>query len=90
VDQYYHEMLDHRIKGFNGTPKMATALEGRTGTVALGSLLVAMEANEYVLTTGSNWSRMMNELRQTILDPRCNSCTKMVDLHPRGGKKDKW
>jgi hypothetical protein len=88
VDQYYHEMLDHRIEGYNGIPKMAAALEGRTGTVALGSLLVAMEANDYVLTSASNWSRMMNELREKILDPRCNSCTKMEDL--RRKKRETW
>jgi hypothetical protein len=42
--------------------------------------LVAMEANDFVLTTGSNWSRLMNEIRINILNPRCNDCTTMIDL----------
>jgi hypothetical protein len=45
-----------------------------------GSLLVAMEANYFVLTTASNWSRLMNELRKNFVEPRCNNCTLMVDL----------
>ena len=54
--------------------------KGRAGLVALGSLLVAMEANMYVLTTKSNWSQLMNHLRTNIIDPRCGNCTTMIDL----------
>lgn len=56
--------------------------QGRAGLVALASLLVALEANFYVLTTASNWSRVMNQLRQNVLDPRCGNCTRVVDLRP--------
>lgn len=56
--------------------------KGKAGLVALGSLLVAMEAKYYVLTTKSNWSTMMNHLRTNIIDPRCNNCTAMIDLRP--------
>jgi hypothetical protein len=83
IDQYYHDMLPLRHKGkdvYNQGPKTARATKGRAGLVALGSLLVAMEANDFVLTTASNWSRLMNELRKNVLDPRCNGCTRMVDL----------
>ena len=83
VDHYFHEMLPHRHRyndEYNGSPRMAQDLHGRPGLVALGSLLVAMEANDFVLTTASNWSRLMNELRQNVLDVRCQNCTKMVDL----------
>jgi hypothetical protein len=84
VDAYFQEMLQHRKKGdmYNASPQMANDLKGRPGLVALGSLLVAMEANDFVVTTASNWSRLINELRQNILDPRCNYCTKVVDLKP--------
>eukprot|EP00980_Cylindrotheca_fusiformis_P000606 scaffold154_cov129-Cylindrotheca_fusiformis.AAC.23 len=81
VDQFYDELSPHRLDEYNGVPKVATLSKGRMGTVALGSLLVAMEANEFVLTTASNWSRLMNELRQGILDRGCENCTKMVDLN---------
>ena len=45
VDQFYHETKDFRTEEYNGIPKMVALLQGRTGTVALASLLVAMEAN---------------------------------------------
>eukprot|EP00980_Cylindrotheca_fusiformis_P002996 scaffold692_cov118-Cylindrotheca_fusiformis.AAC.18 len=55
---------------------------GRAGLVALGSLLVAMEADYYVLTTKSNWSTLMNHLRRTIVNPQCGNCTAVIDLRP--------
>jgi hypothetical protein len=87
VDQYFHDMLPHRIAEYNGGPKMSKILDGKAGLVALGSLLVAMEANDFVLTTASNWSRLMNELRKNIVDPRCNNCTTMIDLR---SDKNEW
>lgn len=82
VDQYFHDMLPHRNKEdvYNQGPKTARETKGRAGLVALGSLLVGMEANYFVLTTASNWSRLMNELRKNVLNPRCNNCTLMIDL----------
>jgi hypothetical protein len=56
--------------------------KGRAGLVAMGSLLVAMEANLFVLTTKSNWSTMMNHLRTNVVDPRCGNCTRAMDLRP--------
>jgi hypothetical protein len=56
--------------------------KGRAGLIALASILVAMEANRYVLTTKSNWSTLMNHLRMNIVDPKCGNCTKLVDLRP--------
>jgi hypothetical protein len=56
VDKYYEEMLPYRVKGNNGSPLMAECLGGRAGLAALGLLLVSMEANDFVLTTMSNWS----------------------------------
>jgi hypothetical protein len=80
VEQAYSELLPHRVVEYNGSPKMSKAVHGRAGLITLGSLLVAMEANDFVLTTASNWSRVMNELRKAILDPRCGDCTTMKDL----------
>ena len=80
VDEYFSDFLNDRSAEYNGNPKMAQNLQGQPGLVALGSLLVAMQANDFVLTTGSNWSRLINELRKNILDPRCGNCTTMVDL----------
>jgi hypothetical protein len=80
VDQFYTEMLPYRIDEYNGNPKMSRKLRGKTGLIALGSLLVSVESNFYVLTTASNWSRLMNEIRKNVIDPRCNNCTIMIDL----------
>lgn len=83
LDQYFHDMLPYRNKTddvYNQAPQTATQTKGRAGLVALSSLLVAMEANDFVLMTLSNWSRMMNELRKNVIDPRCNGCTNLIDL----------
>jgi hypothetical protein len=82
VDQYFRDLLPHRRDIYNGPNHMALDLQGKPGPAALGSLLVAMEANDFVLTTASNWSRLMNELRGSILDPECGNCTLLVDLKP--------
>jgi hypothetical protein len=88
VDQYFHDMKPHRPeKAFGQNNNVnANKTKGRAGLVALGSLLVAAEADNFVLTTRSNWSRLMNELRKNVLDPRCNGCTNMVDLQFGGDK----
>jgi hypothetical protein len=54
VDQFLIDTSRHRVFEYNASPKMATALNGMAGLLALGSLLVAMEANDFVLTTASN------------------------------------
>jgi hypothetical protein len=80
VDQYFQETSPFRKEQYNNNPNLATRTNGKTGLVALGSLLLAMEANDFVLSTGSNWSRLMNELRKNILNPRCQNCTRCIDL----------
>jgi len=80
VDDYHRQFEASRNPDYNGNPRMTRELHGRPGLVALASLLVAMEANDFVLTTASNWSRLMNELRKSVLDPRCDNCTRMIDL----------
>jgi hypothetical protein len=68
----------------DNTNMMAQA-NGKNGLESLGALLVAMESYGYVLTTGSNWSRLINELRKNVVNPRCRQCTKMIDL-----LEDEW
>jgi hypothetical protein len=83
VDQYFHEVKKHRQMDkelWNQAVATSKETKGRAGLLTLASLLVAMEANDYVLTTASNWSRLMNELRSAILDKECNGCTRMIDL----------
>lgn len=78
------ELADFRPKKGNRASWTTRNTKGRAGLVALGSLLVAMEANLFVLTTKSNWSSMMNHIRTNIIDPRCGQCTRAVDLRPGG------
>lgn len=88
VDQYFYEVKHHRqmdTELWNQAVATSQQTKGRAGVLTLASLLVAMEANDYVFTTASNWSRLMNELRIAILDKECNNCTRMIDLqgpHP--------
>lgn len=76
------EFLPQTIQRSNDKD-FAESTQGRAGTVQLASLLIAMEANDFVLTTGSNWSRLMDELRRNVVDPRCDNCTTLVDLQSK-------
>lgn len=62
--------------------KMMEFRSGPNGLSSMGALLLSMQSNYYVLATTSNWSRLINELRAGIVDPRCGGCTKFIDLHP--------
>jgi hypothetical protein len=91
LDQFYNEMLPHRPDDdriYNKVPKISRSLNGKTGLWSLGSLLVAMEANSFVLVLSSNWSRLMDELRRNVLNPRCHNCTHMVNIAT--GKWQEW
>lgn len=84
VDAYLEEFLPHRDgNAYNGNPRMSTKLGGSPGLVGLASLLVAMEANDFVLTTASNWSRVINELRKTVLRSRLDRLPRVIDLRRR-------
>ena len=91
MDQFYYEMLPYRPEDeaiYNKVPKMSRALGGKTGLWSLGSLLVAMEANAFVLVLSSNWSRLMDELRRNVLNPRRKGDTFIVDVAK--GKWQEW
>lgn len=49
--------------------KMNILTGGRLGYNSLLALLIALEADMYVLTTASNWSRLINELRLNVVEP---------------------
>lgn len=75
----------HSIRGMHGglepSPmKMAERTGGVQGKASMIALLYAMESKYYVLTSGSNWSRLIDELRRTKLDHKCGNCTQMIDL----------
>jgi hypothetical protein len=60
---------------------LATETNGAAGLDSVAALLVSLQANRYVLGTGSNWSRLINELRKNVLNPRCDNCTRWVNVH---------
>jgi hypothetical protein len=82
ADITLQEIDAFRPKKGNRASWAARNTQGRSGLIALGSLLVAMEADLFVLTTQSNWSTLMNHLRTQIVDPQCGNCTDMIDLRP--------
>lgn len=82
VDRTIDELNEFRPAKGNRASHTTKNTKGRAGLVALGSLLVAMEAKYYVLTTKSNWSRVLDFLRTRVIDPRCGNCTRMIDLRP--------
>lgn len=67
---------------YNSASIMSANTHGRGGLLNMASILVGLEANYYVLTTASSFSRIINGMRMTIIDPRCGNCTRMMDLRP--------
>lgn len=55
---------------------------GRMGLVSIASMLVLMEANWFVLTTKSGYSRLIQGLLVNVVDRHCGNCTTVVDLLP--------
>eukprot|EP01039_Chlorochromonas_danica_P007038 gene7036-7783_t len=71
--------------------EMAQRTQGSIGKHSLIALLLAMEARYYILTTGSNWSRLIDELRKNVVDVQCGNCTEMVDLRRAYSRNfDNW
>jgi hypothetical protein len=82
VDQFFYDMLPHRN---NITQAVAGFVKGwldKTGLWALGSLLVAIEADSYVLSTGSNWSRcdVLTCFRLSAWEARSHSHSHSINL----------
>lgn len=104
VDQFHSDMLTFRDSATQGVADVIRNKEDdqpdHIGLWAMGSLLVSLESNHFVLTSASNWSRLINELRRTILQSTCPGgyiepghdahgypdCTSAVDLR----KADFW
>ena len=87
IDRTITELHQFRPNVGNRASWTTKNTKGRAGLIALGSLLVGMESKYYILTTGSNWSRIMNELRTNVIHKRCcinnsKNCTHMIDLRP--------
>ena len=78
VDPYVNEFSQYRQTSFNGNAKMTKAHRGAPALSGLASLLIAMEANDFVLTTRSNWSRLMNDIRRFIVQH--HFATTVIDL----------
>lgn len=82
---YYHQ----NSRGVVPTG-MADQTKGAIGKDSLVSLLLAMEAKYYVITSGSNWSRLIDELRRSVVDVDCGGCTEMVDLRQAWLGNQNW
>merc|ERR1711879_325865 len=71
---------EHEIRYKKMDSKMATESKGLIGRYVMAAFVIAVEADDYVLTTKSNWSRLMNEVRLSVIDKMCGNCTNMIDL----------
>ena len=74
---YAHDYVRHAALADLSRPSAALA---RMGPTSLFQLFLALEANSFICTSGSNWCRLVNELRKTRIDPSCRNCTTFVDL----------
>ena len=73
----YH--YDAAISGQRTPMLEAKRSRGKAGFDSLVALLITLQAKYYVLTTTSNWSRLINELRISAVDLNCGNCTVMID-----------
>lgn len=84
----YHDLVIDELDRFrpNNTYNAASVMSkntlGRGGLVGMAALLVSLEADYFILTTASGWSRIINHLRMGIVDPHCGNCTRLIDLKP--------
>jgi hypothetical protein len=85
---YAPAVFNSTAEGVVSPMDMATHSGGIIGKTSLVALLLAMEAKYYVLTTGSNWSRLIDELRKAVVDVSCGGCTHMVDLRQAFAAQD--
>ena len=69
--------LEQKEELFYTFGKDKTNIQGAWSLIAL---LLSLESQYFVLTTASNWSRLVNELREAITDVDCGGCTDVVDL----------
>ncbi|KAL7579582.1 hypothetical protein ACA910_007950 [Epithemia clementina (nom. ined.)] len=70
VDRTVSELTLYRPKKGNRASWATRNTRGRAGLVALGSLLVALEARDFVLTTKSNWSRLLLSLYKELIQEK--------------------
>ena len=82
IDRTLVELTAVRPTKGNRASWMAKNTQGRAGLMNVASWLIALEANRFVLTTASNWSRIINDLRKSLIDPHCGNCTQLIDLRP--------
>ena len=56
---------------------------------SLSSVLVLLNAPHIVLARGSNWARLIDDLRRTRINALCDGCTSVIDLNPPGSVGDR-
>jgi hypothetical protein len=66
----------------------ASSSGGHIGLESIISLMLSLEARFFVGTCSSNWSRLINELRDAKREPSCGyNCTDFIDLMPGGWRR---
>jgi hypothetical protein len=65
------------------SPRTVGATGHDVATSSLVAMFMCLEATHYIGASGSNWARLMNELRQSrnMYSATCKGCTYFHDLH---------
>ena len=59
---------------------VAEQSKGKYGLQVLASVIIACQANDFVLTGSSNLSRMIDEIRRTVIDLNFGAPTRMINV----------
>lgn len=78
---YYAPAISKK-RGRHGPANDAMSTKGSMGTHSMIALLLALRAKHYVLSTASTWSRLIDNVRRSVLDSSCKECTDAIDLRP--------
>lgn len=79
---YEPAMFPRTVDLDQASPRSVAASGYDVATNSLVAMFMCLEAMHYIGASGSNWSRLMNELRQSrnMYSPTCQGCTHFHDL----------
>ena len=64
--------------------KTTEAREGLAALPSLIALVLALESDSFILTRISDWSTLIDSLREWRVDPLCSGCTSLTDMTALG------
>lgn len=79
---YEPALFPRTVDLHEASPRSVAAAGHDVATSSLVAMFMSLEATHYVGASGSNWSRLLNELRQSrnMYSATCQGCTRFHDL----------